>query len=621
MPIHIVFDFESYYDREFSLSKMTPVEYVLDPRFEVTGCAVKVDDRPSLFLTPAQLRVLLARLDPRQVVAISHNALFDMLILAWHFDFTPGLMVDTLGMARALVFYETGSVALKSVARHLGLGEKGDTIHNVIGMNAAAIRAAGLWSSYAAYAVQDAELCRAIFDKLKRHLPASEYAVMDTIIRCAITPAFEIDATLLAEHLQAIQATKEGLLDRIGVTKDDLMSNPKFAAALERLGVDPPTKVSAATGKETWAFAKSDLGFIELQDHPDPDVQALVAARLGHKSTMEETRTERFLAISRVTWRGYLAGRPWMPVALRYAGAHTHRFSGDWKLNQQNLPSRKGTKALRRSLKAPAGMVVVAVDASQIEARLNAWLNGQDDLVQLFADRGDPYIAFAERVYRRRLTKKNNPVERFVGKTAVLGLGYGMGPPKFLHTIKVQAADQGIDIAADDAMAADVVKTYRTTNHHIAAGWRTLGDIIPLMAREASLTTFGPDGVIVFAKEHLIGPNGLRIHYRNLRYEPDGWVYEFGKQTKRLYGGKVLENICQFLARIIITDAGTRIRRRTGHLWKLQVHDELVFVVPEQEAESFLQVAIEEMRRRPDWAPGLPLDAEGAIGPNYGETK
>ena len=616
-------DFETYYDQQYSLRRMTPVEYILDPRFECIGCAIAEGDGPVAFLEPDELRRYLAGLDPSRTVMVAHNASFDMAIMAWCFGFVPRLMVDTMAMARALVYHKTGSVALASIAKHLGLQTKGDAIHKVVGMGRAAIKAAGLWPEYSAYATGDVEICRGAFKRWRGQFPKSEFQIMDAVIRAVVVPRFQLDQTVLAEHLNQIRADKAALLARTGMEdRSVLMSNERFAEALQSLGVDPPRKTSPTTGNETWAFAKSDTEFLELENHESPEVQALVSARLGLKSTLEETRTERFIAISHLSWPAGTdpgsAGQRWMPIPLRYSGAHTHRFSGDWGLNMQNLPARKGTKALRRSLAAPRGCKVVAVDASQIEARITAWLAGEQHLVTLFANNGDPYLDFAERIFGRKLNKKEHKVERFLGKTCILGLGYGMGHAKFQHTVNIQAADQGFELRVTEARAREIVYLYRDVYKNIKALWGQLNDLLPGLSREAILHPIGP---VVLGFQSIILPNTMRIHYHNLRSQPDGWVYDFGREKKRIYGGKTLENIVQALARIVIMDAANRITARTGFYWANQVHDELVFVVPAGDAESLLAIAIEEMSRRPDWAPDLPLAAEGEIADNYGDLK
>jgi hypothetical protein len=114
-----------------------------------------------------------------------------------------------------------------------------------------------------------------------------------------IHPKLELDLGLLEQHLEDVKDRKDTLLIEAGITKEELMSNPKFAEVLKKLGVNPPTKTSPTTEKETWAFAKSDEGLKALAEHEDERVQALVAARLGTKSTLEETRTQRFIDIAK----------------------------------------------------------------------------------------------------------------------------------------------------------------------------------------------------------------------------------------------------------------------------------------------------------------------------------
>src|SRR5262245_11451228 len=108
----VTVDFETYYDDEFSLKNLTPAEFILDQRFEPYGAGVKVDDEPAIWYTPLQLTSLLMQPEILGATFISHNALFDMCVLAWRFGFVPRRMVDTLGMSRALLGYKLRSNAL-----------------------------------------------------------------------------------------------------------------------------------------------------------------------------------------------------------------------------------------------------------------------------------------------------------------------------------------------------------------------------------------------------------------------------------------------------------------------------------------------------------------------------
>jgi hypothetical protein len=624
-PLHIeikmeviVIDYETFYSKDYSLRKMTPVEYVLDPRFECIGAAVKRGlDAPSVWIDGPDLQEFFDDLDPNVTCLVSHNALFDMCITAWVYDFVPRLMVDTLGLARATLAHKLKSLSLASVAAELGAGIKGGTVHKVIGMSGAAIKASGLYQEYTEYAKNDADLCAIIYRELviNQRFPASELVVMDTVLRCAIQPQFRLDQSKLALHLNTVRSEKQALMDRIGFTKEELLSNDKFAIALSSLGVTPPRKTSLATGKETWAFARTDPEFIALDEHPNPDVQALVAARLGIKSTLEETRTERFLSIANLTWPGN--EQRLMPMPLRYSGAHTHRLSGDWNLNVQNMP-RGG--ALRAALVAPAEHKVVAADASQIEARIVAWLSGAKELVQAFRDGEDVYSSFASKVFQKPINKKDHPDERFIGKTAILGLGYGMGWAKFQKTIELQSGGR---IKLTDKEAADIVSTYRSAYPAIPHMWTKLNSMIEVLVSGVSNgNTIHP---LEFSHQQILLPSGLSLRYHDIEYNADGQaVFTYQGKPKYLWGGKLLENITQALARIIVMDAAIRLRKlfaSDGIQLALQVHDELVYVVPTTKADTVLELALEFMRTPPLWATSLPLDAEGSYGQTYGDAK
>jgi len=619
----ITLDFETYYDTEYSLRKMTPVEYILDPRFEIIGCAVKEGDDKSFWLEERELGRYLRGL-PQKVAAISHNAPFDMGICAWRMDWLPTLMIDTLGMSRAWLQAQTRSLSLDNVAKLLGLGVKGGTVHQVKGMRVAAIKAAGLYEAYADYSCGDADLSWGIFITLmKQGFPASELMVMDTVLRACVQPRFVLDSALLAEHLQKVQTDKLVLLAQTGFQdRDVLMSNDRFAEALRNLGVEPPTKISLTTGKETLAFAKTDQEFLDLEEHENPMVQALVAARLGIKSTIEETRTQRLMAIEHLTWPGKGQARL-LPMPLKFSGAHTHRLSGDWKMNMQNLPSR-GENKLKKAIRAIVGEKVVQADASQIEARLVCWFSGASNMVEQFANKEDVYSTFASTVFGYPVGKKTHPKERFIGKTAVLGLGYNMGWLKFQGSIAVASRSQlGELLELSDEEATRVVNTYRRVYAKIPAMWKFLENMLSRMTDRDLDEPFYVDGieVIRFQFEKIRLPNGLFLYYKDLQYRNDQWRFTYGGMWKTIYGGKLLENIIQALSRICTMDAAVRIRKRldkAGIYMNLQVHDALVYVTPDKFVAVTEGILMEEMRRRPSWGPNIPLDAEADVGQTYG---
>jgi len=628
----VTYDWETYYNKDYSLKKMSPIEYILDPRFQVTGLAVKRFKQPSFWVHGQDVEEFF-REEPENVLAVSHNALFDMCICYYRFGWVPKVMVDTLGVSRALLQAFLRSLSLASVAKHLGLGAKGGALANVINMRREDIQAhPKLYADFMEYGKNDADLCFGIFEKLvmSGKFPMSEIAIMNSVLRCAVVPQFKLDINALNESLVEIQQSKEDLLTRsmlLGSDIDKLMSNDKFAELLQQFGVNPPTKISAKTGKEAWAFAKSDKAFLDLLEHEDPNVQALVAARFGHKSTIEETRHERFIRIGQLQWpatkvtSGGTLGL--IPMPLRYSGAHTHRLSGDWKMNVQNM-GRKSK--LRKSLTAPEGYKVVAGDESQIEARFVVTLSGQEDVRQQF-DRGeDVYSLFATELFGFPVTKANQ-IERFIGKQCILGLGFGLGHDKFGKSIPILSQNQiGKRIDMEPEEAERTVNIYRATNFEVVRTWKLLNT----MGINALITgqewQWGP---VLFKKDEIVLPNGLSLFYHNIRRQEGGKfgsevVFEYGPFTKRCYGGMLLENIAQALARIVTMEAAIRVEKRlakAGIKLALQVHDELVFVVPDRFVQVVRGILEQELRRRPKWLPLLPLDCETGVGQDYGSAK
>lgn len=633
----LTLDFETYYDKDYSLKKMTPVEYILDPRFECTGLAVKRGRDKAFWVEGDEVEDFF-KSEPEDVMAISHNALFDMCICYYRYGWVPQMMADTLGISRSLFQAFLRSLSLESVAKYLGLGQKDKgALANVMGMRLAQIRQyPEIYQRFKTYGCEDAEMCWGIFEQtvLAGKFPAMELAVMDAVLRCAVVPQFVINQDKLQLSLAEILQEKEIVLANamlLGVDDADkkaqLMSNDKFAEILKSLGVDPPTKVSGLTGKETWAFAKQDQDFLDLLEHPSPAVQAVMAARFGHKSTIEETRHQRFINISNLHWPetkvtpgGNLR---LMPMPLRVGGAHTHRLSGDWKLNVQNM-GRGST--LRSSLEAPPGHVVVAGDESQVEARFVCTLCGQEDMRQQFEDGEDVYRLFASVLFNK-LPDDIVKIERFIGKQCILGLGFGLGDAKFTKSIPILAWNQmKLKMTYSPAEGKKAVDTYRTRNTAIQATWKLLN------TRGIQALLGNGDwkwGPVWFRKECIELPNGMFLYYHNLRQEPGGkfgleWVFDYGMKKKRLYGGKLLENIVQALARIITMEAAVRVRLRLAKLGidlALQVHDELVFVV-KQEYEAITRKVLEhELKQRPWWLPNIPLDCEVGSGPSYGDAK
>ena len=599
----LTIDFETYYAQDFSLTKMTTEEYIRSPRFEVIGVAVQVDNGEPVWFSGshAETHKFLSGFNWEDSLALAHNAAFDGAILNWIFDIKPKGWLDTLSMARALHGTEVGG-SLGVLATHYNLGVKGEQVKQYIGYRRNDFELDEL-TDYANYCINDVVLTHALFDEMGKGFPPTELRLIDLTVRMFTEPLLQLDKVLLANYLDEVKEKKREALSHYD--KDSLMSNNKFAELLMELGVAPPMKTSLATGKQTYAFSKTDEEFKALLEHEDPAVQALVAARLGTKSTLEETRTERFIGI---------ASRGALPVPLRYYAAHTGRWGGDEKLNLQNL---KRKSVLKYCIIPPDGHVILDSDSSQIEARTLAWLAKQDDLVEAFDKGEDVYCIMATAIYKQPVTKADAAM-RFVGKTTILGCGYGMGAVKF------QAQLQNFHVGVELTVAKKIIEVYRETYPKIVELWKSAAQMLDAMI-EGKHTTLGT--LEVYGKQGIKLPNGLFLRYPNLRRVTNvetkkvELVYDTKKGKSvietRIYGGKVIENVCQALARIVIGEQMLRVNKKYPVV--LTVHDAIAVVVPDNEAERAKEYVEMCMRIRPSWASELPLDCEAGYGKSYGD--
>lgn len=655
MTSNLIFlDFETFYSDEYSLRKMTPAEYILDRRFEMQMCAVKVNDQPHDIVDGPDFPKWIAQFDPATTTTVTFNSLFDNSLLAWKYGFVPHTMLDAMAMARALLGHKLNRFSLAHLSEYFGLDAKGDVIHLVKGMRRAEIMASPqLWQNFKGYALRDNQNAESIFLKLYPLLPWSERRLMDMVLRCCIQPRFIVDTNLLEGHIADVIEAKEELLAAAGnVPKTDIMSTAKFKAALEALGVDIEYKESPTTGKEIPAFSKSD-GFMEgLLNSGDAQVAALAAARIGLKSTLEETRSLTLYKIGQLDWAS--AGLPdhSMPMPLRYGGAHTHRLSGDWKMNVQNMPTVRGSKGkskLRLSLKAPPGHTVVTIDLGQIEARLVAWLCGAARLLEEFTkyDAGDktydPYNRLATAIFGRPVNRKLvgtiEEVMGFIGKTGILGLGYGCGKDNFDTMIIRSARAQTMDISSiyHRAIGDKGVETYRRLYHQIPTTWNKLQNAVQMTWSTPGLLPYHLGPVIIQHGEVKL-PSGMSMlyddPYKKVVTDPktgrlrEEYFYRYGNIPHRMYGPKLLENIGQALARVIVMNAALRIRDHgrerpcpDAYHFVMQAHDELVYIIPDHELDFAKKLIHTEMVRRPSWGLDLPLVADINTGASYGEAK
>ena len=618
----ITLDFETYYTKEFGFSRLTTEEYIRDPRFEVIGVAVQVENgEPEWFSGDREsLRKWLWKFDWKNSMVLAHNTLFDGAILHWHFGITPEVFLDTLCMARAIHGVDAGG-SLAKLATRYQVGEKGTEVNDAIGKARLDFTPEDL-AQYGEYCKNDVRLTYDLFNIMSKGFPMEELKLIDMTLRMFTHPLLYVDQETLTERLTDLLSEKSELLgslkeqlkcDTEEEVRDKMSSNPKFAKVLESFNIIVPLKKSPTTGKEVPALAKKDEGFIALTEHEDTFIQHLCAVRLGTKSTLEEKRIERFMEIGK-------RNKGMMPIPLKYYGAHTGRWSGTDKINFQNLPSRDvKKKALKKAIVPPDGYMVINSDSSQIEARVLPWLAGQDEVVKQFADGEDVYSIFATEVYGRPITKKD-PTERFVGKTCILGLGYGTGALKLQHTL---STSQPVSVKLDEEECKRIVGVYRDKNDKVVDLWGEADRMLNQMLN-GNITKplqFGKHACVYYDNDGIILPNNMRIRYTNIRREDiDGKsqiVYDSRKGTISIWGGAVVENVVQALARIVV--GAQMVEINDTYRVALTVHDAAVVVIPDDEVDEAINLITGLMSKPPAWADGLPVACEAKAGATYGD--
>lgn len=605
-------DAETAYSDEYSLKKMTTQQYILDERFKVHGMGVALGlEGKGKWLKGAALEQFLAAAVPVSTV-IGHNLHFDASILTWRYGLKAKQYIDTLSLSRAVIGGAVTGHSLDNLAKSLLGRKKGFGL----------LASKGKWDlspedeqTLANYCVynhdSDLNLTRALYKLLIKYLPDKELPVIDWCIRVFTEPKLILNTQLLADYHAEVQAQKaQALVDAGLENRDMLMSNPQFAAALEALGVPPPMKISPATGKETFAFAKTDEGLKELLEHDDIRVQSLVSARLAVKSTIEETRAASYHAAS-------LLGA-W-PVDYNYAGAEQSlRFSGANGAggNPQNL--KRGGK-LRDAIEAPEGYAIVVGDLAQVELRVTFALAGETEPLERLANGEDLYAWFASLMYGKPINKKDNPIERQVAKSAVLGLGFGMGAKKF----RQYCGAQNIKLSYEEALLA--VKLYRHTFDRVPRLWLTAEHALALMARDeavewppaAPILTTGAPGFMGICGAKL--PGGLWVKYPMLRRSNEGWLYKRKHNCPNIFGSEVIANVVQALACEIFKEKLVEINSHMPVV--LASHDEAGALVKWEKQEIGKQIMKKILEKSPTWWPSLQLNAEVGSGKTYGDAK
>lgn len=664
---YLTLDFETYYDKEINLKKMTTQAYVMHPQMEVLMVSAKFNEDPVQIIDGEQIPAFFATVDWSNTAVIAHNAVFDGSILYWRYGVRPAMLIDTMSMAQALgVPTIAGSASLATCIRLLqeagyAVPPKGTEVLDALGKRRADFTPQQ-WAAYREYCKNDTDITWFLFKVLRQYLTDEEMRFQDIILRCYTEPRLTVDLPTVEYELNRCRTYKAEQLAEVckmfGTTQDNLSallrSNDKFAEVLRSIGGVTeeeaeqgksgtfiiPTKVSEKTGKTTWAFGKTDVAFKELCEYNDPKVQAVCQARLAAKSSIDETRCLKFLEYGSY---GFL------PMGYKISGAHTGRAAGGAasSANMQNLPSgrREGqSDLLRRSIIARGNDVIINYDASAIECRVLCFVANQTDVIGVFASGGDAYAYAAARQYgipyqeivdgRKSsdpdTARKYNAMRQY-GKLLVLSLGYGQGAQGFQRYALLNA---GLSITLDEATQS--VRAWRDANGFITGFWRMCDQALATMVAGGQMYFGGADGKMFFAdgNRYIFGrkvagirmPNGLWLNYPNLsadftnprrpQYFYDKCGYNGKPLQTKVYSGLVAENLTQALAFAIMKTQAVWIAQYYPIV--MNTHDEWCIVVPRDQAE----VAAEYMHRcmctAPDYVQGIPLASEGGWAQSYG---
>ncbi len=610
-PLNLLYlDFETYFNRQdgYTLTEMSMVEYLRDPRFLIQGCGVFYEDKYLWFKTGTELKCWITeRINLKNTAVVAHNCRFDAAILAWKLDIVPALLIDTQSMSYAVNGTTIGSHSLDSLAHHYGFEPKGH-----LNTDGKKVLTPAEESQLIEYGLHDVELLVQIYRKLEKDFPKSQYGPMDWTIRTFIQPSLVLDVPLLEQCAIKEKARRDAFFTRPGWEKERFSSNKKFPELLKENGYEVPTKISPRTGQEIPALALGDPQFLDMLEGDDEKLGEICEARVAAKSTLLETRAEKLARIGKTgSW----------PFDIWFSGAkQTHRYSGG-NASGGNPQNFKRGSDLRKAVSVPAGKTLVVGDFAQIELRINAWLSGDKKLQKQLANGEDVYSIFASEYYQRTITKDNKD-ERQFGKTAVLGLGYSAAWGKFQKIVRLQMKKE---ITEQEARRA--VDLFRSMYWWIPKTWDYLHNLLPQMA-DGGFGELQNCPAVKIDGTNFILPSGLVIRYPNLRQqEVKGrmqWCYDAYRKGKQkevsiIYGAKMLENLCQALAGEICKEAIEKYRDIGTPVGAC--HDEILAVENGEEAAVMTKNLKICMETAPKWFPGLVLNAEVNIGLNWLEAK
>lgn len=687
----VVIDFETYWDsKTYTLSKMGPIEYVRNEKFTPQLCAFALSNGSCCVdcsvVEHARLQTTFENLDTHDVAWCGHNMHgFDSLILSEFFDFHPRQIWDTIAMMRWTGLSRVCRESHAALTEFLGNGHK--AAGTVVSDHKQ-------WPDdftpeermfFIQYCKDDAGQCYQNALDMLPYMTPDALRFMSITARMATEPSFVLDEDLLLEYLSDLDAAadkaRQELMAMFSFQSNAdmlaaLRSADKFAGMLRSLGIEPPLKESAAKTKTkreklklaadagvpgaaeelenmqpvmTYAFSKTDVDFVLMQDHPDPRVALLVRTRLQLNSSIDRSRAETLLKFARMHKPLPIMLGAWLAHTGRYsAGASADAGTKTDKLQFQNLSKRDPSKRkLRQAIKVPEGHVVVACDSSQIEARGLAFVANEVGLLTQFREGRDPYSELAETIFGvpwqdikagAKSGDKTMKMYRNTGKTGILSCGYGVGHVKYSNTLLRQGIHLHEDLDRHHELARYAHGIYRAAHPNIVAFWKTAENVLEAMLRGESGTFGGPNNDIYTFGIMPVGPrtdlcvpsvrfpSGYILRYPGLRAERNDrgkWQFLYdtykgaSKIPTHIYGGAFTNNLVQGLSFVdVIVYQGCRMDE-AGIKLACNIHDAWASVTPEEQGEYVKQQMLHYMSMVPPALNGLPVACEAEIGTTF----
>ena len=320
---NIFIDFECWYSKDYTLRKLSTLQYLRDSRYNLFGMGYAIDNGPPFWVDAEHVNNDIHELDLPNNRVICHNINFDGALIVEKYGIHAKQWACTLGLARAFLPFERNDV--DSIGKALGRGGKkpGGKLLQTENPTQQQLNEIG------EYCLEDVEICRLVWNICSPHQPEAQLKLQHIIAQWAIDPILRINLPKMLQGVQNATTKRNSIILASGLPEKLLSSNKQFEQWLLGQGITPPTKISRTTEEETLAFSKSDPEFIELQTN-HPELNHVWLGRLAAKSNIDITRPQRMYD---------LGSTGAFPMPLNYWGAHTGRKSGADKLNVQNFPN------------------------------------------------------------------------------------------------------------------------------------------------------------------------------------------------------------------------------------------------------------------------------------------